>query len=70
MLRRMLVLPIVLYQRLGSPLLPQSCRFYPPCSEYARRAILKYGPLRGGWLAAKRIARCHPLSVGGYDPPP
>ncbi|MFQ6090811.1 MAG: membrane protein insertion efficiency factor YidD [Candidatus Bipolaricaulia bacterium] len=70
MLRRLLVLPILLYQRLLSPLLPSSCRFYPSCSEYARRAILKYGPLRGGWLAAKRIARCHPLSRGGHDPLP
>jgi hypothetical protein len=70
MFRRLFILPIVLYQRLLSPLLPQSCRFYPPCSEYARQAILKYGPLRGGWLAIKRITRCHPLSKGGYDPLP
>lgn len=70
MLRRAFVLPILLYQRLLSPLLPSSCRFYPSCSEYARRAILKYGLFKGGWLAIRRIARCHPLSEGGYDPPP
>jgi len=60
----------MLYQRVISPLLPQSCRFYPTCSEYAKQAILKYGPLKGGWLALKRLARCHPLSSGGYDPLP
>ena len=70
MLRRGLVLLIILYQRLVSPLFPQSCRFYPTCSEYSKQAILKYGPLKGGWLALKRIARCHPLSKGGYDPLP
>ena len=70
MLRRGLVLLITLYQRLISPLLPQSCRFYPTCSEYAKQAVLKYGLLRGGWLALKRIARCHPLNPGGYDPLP
>ncbi|MGQ9477684.1 MAG: membrane protein insertion efficiency factor YidD [Candidatus Bipolaricaulia bacterium] len=69
-LRRLAVLPLVLYQWLLSPLLPQSCRFYPSCSEYARQAILKHGLLKGGWLALKRLARCHPLSPGGYDPVP
>ncbi len=69
-LRRLAVLPFVLYQWLLSPLLPQSCRFYPSCSEYARQAILKHGLLKGGWLALKRLARCHPLSPGGYDPVP
>jgi putative membrane protein insertion efficiency factor len=58
------------YQWLISPLLPQSCRFYPSCSEYARQAIAKYGPLRGGWLALKRIGRCHPWNPGGVDPVP
>lgn len=69
-LRRLAVLPLVLYQRLLSPLLPRSCRFYPSCSEYARQAILKHGLLKGSWLALKRLARCHPLSPGGYDPVP
>ena len=70
MIRRALVLLIVLYQKLISPLFPQSCRFYPTCSEYSKQAILKYGPLKGGWLSIKRIARCHPLNKGGYDPLP
>jgi len=65
-----MVLPLTLYQRLISPLLPQSCRFYPSCSEYARQAILKHGLLKGSWLAMRRLARCHPLSEGGYDPVP
>jgi putative membrane protein insertion efficiency factor len=69
-LRRLMVLPLTLYQRFISPLLPQSCRFYPSCSEYARQAILKHGLLKGSWLAMRRLARCHPLSEGGYDPVP
>jgi len=58
------------YQWLISPLMPKACRFYPSCSEYARQAIAKYGPLRGGWLALKRIGRCHPWNPGGVDPVP
>jgi len=61
MVRRALASLILVYQRAISPLLPGSCRFYPSCSEYARQAILKYGPLRGGWLALRRLLRCHPL---------
>jgi putative membrane protein insertion efficiency factor len=51
-------------------MLPRSCRFYPSCSEYAKQAIQKYGIVRGGWLALKRIARCHPGNPGGLDPVP
>jgi putative membrane protein insertion efficiency factor len=58
------------YQRSLSRALPPSCRFVPSCSEYARQAIEKHGLARGGWLAAKRISRCHPLNPGGYDPVP
>lgn len=58
------------YQRLISPLLPPSCRFSPTCSNYALQAIERYGFLSGGWLALKRIARCHPWNPGGYDPVP
>ncbi|MGB9911482.1 MAG: membrane protein insertion efficiency factor YidD [Microgenomates group bacterium] len=46
------------------------CRFRPTCSEYARQAILKYGIIQGGWLAGKRIIRCHPFNKGGEDPVP
>jgi hypothetical protein len=53
-----------------SPLLPASCRYYPTCSHYAIEALEKHGALRGGWLALKRIARCHPFRPGGFDPVP
>ncbi len=56
------------YKYLISPILPSSCRFYPSCSEYALDALRKYGLVKGLWLTIKRIARCHPLSAGGYDP--
>lgn len=61
---------IRLYQKIISPALPPTCRFYPSCSEYAYRAIVKYGVLKGGWLALKRLCRCHPFNPGGYDPVP
>jgi hypothetical protein len=61
---------IRLYQCTLSRVLAPSCRFYPSCSQYSYQAILRYGPWRGGWLAVKRIARCHPLNPGGYDPVP
>ncbi|MDZ7640590.1 MAG: membrane protein insertion efficiency factor YidD [Desulfurivibrio sp.] len=56
------------YQFFISPLFPPSCRFVPSCSEYAREAITSYGVWRGGWLAFKRILRCHPFCRGGFDP--
>jgi len=58
------------YQRFISPLLPPSCRFEPSCSHYGYEAINRYGILRGGWLAVKRIGRCQPFNPGGYDPVP
>jgi len=58
------------YQLLLSPVLPGSCRFYPSCSEYAREAIARHGPLAGGFLALKRIGRCHPWGGSGIDPVP
>lgn len=56
------------YRLFISPLLPPSCRFTPTCSEYAIEAIGKYGALRGVYMGARRILRCHPFHAGGYDP--
>ena len=58
------------YQKGISPLLGSNCIYTPSCSEYARQAIVKYGVIKGGGLAVRRIARCHPFSEGGYDPVP
>ena len=58
------------YQLLLSPLLPAACRYQPTCSHYAIEALEKHGALRGSWLAAKRIGRCHPFRPGGFDPVP
>ncbi len=65
-----LLLLLRVYQYTLRPLLGANCRFYPSCSDYSRDAIERYGALRGSWLAARRIARCHPYHAGGYDPLP
>ncbi|HIT83007.1 MAG TPA: membrane protein insertion efficiency factor YidD [Candidatus Avibacteroides faecavium] len=74
MLRRiittLLLAPIYFYRSFISPLTPPSCRFTPTCSQYAIEAIKRHGPLRGTWLAIRRIMRCHPWGGSGYDPVP
>ena len=67
---RLLILPIRGYQRFISPLTPAVCRYQPTCSQYAVEAITKHGPVKGLWLAIKRIARCNPWGGSGYDPVP
>jgi len=69
-MKQLLVLFVRGYQMVLSPHLPASCRYYPTCSHYAIEALEKHGALRGGWLAIKRIARCHPFRPGGFDPVP
>ncbi len=61
------ILPVRAYRYLISPVLGPRCRFHPSCSEYAEEAITVHGPLRGSWLAIKRLGKCHPLHEGGVD---
>lgn len=61
---------ITVYRATLSPLLGPRCRFHPSCGVYAREALLRHGVLYGGWLAVRRLARCHPGSAGGPDPVP
>lgn len=67
---RLVVLLIRGYQVTLSPLLPSACRYQPTCSRYALEAVERYGAVKGTWMGAKRIARCHPFHPGGYDPVP
>lgn len=67
---RVMVAMITWYQRFISPMLPPACRFTPSCSAYTKEAIQVHGPVRGVWLGARRIGRCHPFHPGGYDPVP
>ena len=68
--RRIVMLPIRGYQKFISPALPPCCRFSPSCSQYALEAVSKHGALKGMWLGARRLVRCHPFNPGGYDPVP
>ena len=70
-MKRIFLAIITFYQKHISPLTPPSCRYTPTCSQYAREAITKYGAAKGGWLALRRILRCHPFSKHDpYDPVP
>ena len=68
--KRFLLWLVRFYRRRISPMHPPCCRFIPTCSQYALEAIQKYGAIKGGFLALRRILRCNPLFKGGYDPVP
>ena len=67
MIKKIMLAMIRFYRTSISPYTPPSCRFIPTCSQYAMEAIEKYGPVKGGWLAFKRIMRCHPFHIGEHD---
>lgn len=69
-LAHILALPVRAYRLIGSPWVGQGCRYQPTCSAYALEALERHGAFKGGWLAARRIGRCHPLGGSGYDPVP
>lgn len=68
MFKRALLFALEIYRRLLSPFLPNSCRFTPTCSCYAKEAVERHGALKGSYLSVKRILKCHPFHPGGYDP--
>jgi len=67
-MKKIAIIMIKIYRLFISPLKPPTCRFVPTCSDYALQAIEKYGIIRGGKMAIRRILRCHPFHPGGYDP--
>ncbi len=67
---RILSLPVKAYRLIFSPWVGHNCRYQPTCSAYALEALEKHGAFKGGWLAARRILRCHPWGKSGYDPVP
>ncbi|MDF1548551.1 MAG: membrane protein insertion efficiency factor YidD [Bacteroidales bacterium] len=69
-LSKILILPVKFYQLFISPILPQTCRHVPSCSNYTIEALQKHGPIKGSWLSLKRISRCNPWGTSGYDPVP
>ena len=69
-LSSLLLFMIYLYQKFISPMMPASCRYTPTCSQYSKESIIKYGPLKGAYLAFKRVIKCHPWGGSGYDPIP
>lgn len=69
-IRHIALIPVYLYRTCISPMLPPACRYTPTCSQYAVEAVMTHGIFTGGWLAIKRICRCHPWGGSGYDPVP
>ncbi len=69
-MRHVLIALLKAYRLVISPLYGNVCRYHPSCSSYALRAVETQGAARGGWLAVRRVARCHPWARGGYDPVP
>ncbi|MCX2739625.1 membrane protein insertion efficiency factor YidD [Pontibacter anaerobius] len=67
-LKKIMLSLVWVYQHMISPMKPATCRYTPTCSTYAVHAINKYGPFKGGWMALRRIGRCHPWGGSGYDP--
>jgi uncharacterized protein len=70
MIARLFILVAQMWQRGISPMLPPRCRYMPSCSAYAIEAVTRYGAARGGWLATRRVCRCHPFGGHGFDPVP
>lgn len=69
-MRTLILTSIRIYQAIISPWLPATCRYTPSCSEYARIAVERFGAAKGGWLALRRLLRCHPFASHGHDPVP
>ena len=69
-MKRAMLASLRFYKRRSSPLLPPACKYTPTCSEYAMQAVDRSGAVYGGYLAARRLLRCHPFAKGGYDPVP
>jgi len=69
-MKRALIALVLFYRKNISPMSAPKCRFAPTCSAYALEALEKYGALKGGWLALRRLLKCHPFHKGGYDPVP
>jgi len=69
-MKKVMLYVLKFYRKYISPLKPPTCIYIPTCSEYAVQAVEKYGALKGGWLAVKRVVRCNPFFKGGHDPVP